>query len=142
MVGTDACAACRDAAVDAAHRTYPGDRSRTRHTLLPVLDLPYSSMQSSSSDVFVVPESSRMQVDEVVDNLANPSTPMKLGSVSPMAQSGISISDEILHKMYTVLGRLVQAGDEDDVYQGQPGINLGRRQAGSPQLSKDGKISR
>ena len=116
MVGTDACAACRDAAVDAAHRTYPGDRSRTRHTLLPVLvlDLPYP-MQSSSSDVFVVPESSRMQVDEVVDNLANPSTPMKLGSVSPMAQSGISISDEILHKMYTALGRLVQAGDEDDV---------------------------
>ena len=83
-----------------------------------------------------------MQVDEVVDNPANPSTPMKLGSVFPMAQSGISISDEILHKMYTVFGRLVQAGDEDDVYQGQPGISLGRRQAGSPQLSKDGKISR
>ena len=56
-----------------------------------------------------------MQVDEVVDNPANPSTPMKLGSVSPMAQSGISISDEILHTMYRTLGRQVQAGDEDDV---------------------------
>ena len=55
-----------------------------------------------------------MQVDEVVDNLANPSTPMKLGSVSPMAQSGIYISDDILHEMYLTLGRHIQATDRDD----------------------------
>jgi hypothetical protein len=45
-----------------------------------------------------------MEVDEVVDNLANPSTPMKLGSVSPMAQSGMYISDDILDEMYATLG--------------------------------------
>jgi hypothetical protein len=55
-----------------------------------------------------------MQVDEVVDNLANPSTPMKLGSASPMAQSGISISDEILHQMYETLGRFIKATDSDN----------------------------
>ena len=83
-----------------------------------------------------------MQVDEVVDNLANPSTPMKLGSVSPMAQSGISISDEILHTMYRTLGRSVQAGDQDDVIKDSLELVLGRRRAGSSQLSKDGKMSR
>ena len=61
-----------------------------------------------------------MQVDEVVDNLANPSTPMKLGSVSPMVQSGICIPDKILRRMYENLERFFKADDEyDDMEDGE-----------------------
>ena len=71
-------------------------------------------MQSASSDVFVVPESrsSRMQVDEVVDSLANPSTPIRVESVSPMTQSGIS--DNVFRRMYGYLERAFQPDDEYD----------------------------
>ena len=55
-----------------------------------------------------------MQVDEAVDNLANPSTPIRLQSVSPMAQSGICISDNILRRMYKNLECAFQPDDEYD----------------------------
>ena len=53
-----------------------------------------------------------MQVDEVVDSLANPSTPTRVESVSPMAQSGIS--DKILRRMYGFFERIFKADDEYD----------------------------
>ena len=53
-----------------------------------------------------------MQVDEAVDNLANLSTPIRVESVSPMAQSGIS--DNILRRMYGYLERTFQPDDEYD----------------------------
>ena len=74
--------------------------------------IPDAGQLLQSEDVF---SESLMQVDEPMDDYTNPSTPKKLGPVSPTTQSGACISDESLQLMSTQLERAIQPGD-DDVY--------------------------